>query len=152
MEADLLLKARWIVPVDPEGRVLEAHALAVRDGAIVDVLPSAEADLRWRAREVLSLDRHVLIPGSINAHTHAAMALFRGLADDLPLMDWLTRHIWPAEQRWVADEFVRRLPARRGRDAARRHDLFQRYVFLPEPNRRGGRGGGYARRRRLDPD
>ncbi|MGH8514374.1 MAG: amidohydrolase family protein, partial [Gammaproteobacteria bacterium] len=107
MEADLLIKARWIVPVDPEGRVLEAHALAVRDGAIVDILPSAEADLRWRAREVLSLDRHVLIPGLINAHTHAAMALFRGLADDLPLIDWLTRHIWPAEHRWVADEFVR---------------------------------------------
>ncbi len=107
MEADLLIKARWIVPVDPEGQVLEAHALAVRDGVIVHILPNAEADLRWRAREVLSLDRHVLIPGLINAHTHAAMALFRGLADDLPLIDWLTRHIWPAEQRWVADEFVR---------------------------------------------
>jgi len=106
-QADLLIKARWIVPADPEGRVFEAHALAVRDGAIVDVLPSAEAECRWRAREVLSLDRHVLIPGLINAHTHAAMALFRGLADDLPLMDWLQHHIWPAEQRWVADEFVR---------------------------------------------
>lgn len=95
------------MPVEPEGRVLERHAVAVRDGVILELLPSAETEGRWRAREVHRLDRHVLIPGLVNAHTHAAMTLFRGLADDLPLRTWLEDHIWPAERRWVCPEFVR---------------------------------------------
>jgi 5-methylthioadenosine/S-adenosylhomocysteine deaminase len=107
VDADLLLHSRWIVPVEPEGAVLQQHALVVRDGVIVDLCPSEAAERRWRAAEVHRLDRHVLIPGLINAHTHAAMTLFRGLADDLPLRDWLERHIWPAERRWASPEFVR---------------------------------------------
>ncbi len=106
-DIDLLLHARWVIPVEPENAVYPGHAVAIRDDRIVDILPSREADGRYRAREIGHLDRHALIPGLVNAHTHAAMVLFRGLADDLELMDWLTQHIWPAERRYVGVEFVR---------------------------------------------
>ena len=102
-----LLNARWVVPVEPEGRVLEHHALAIQDGRILAILPQDEAKTRFHAATNLHLERHVLIPGLINAHTHASMTLLRGLADDLPLMTWLQEHIWPVEGRWVDPEFVR---------------------------------------------
>jgi 5-methylthioadenosine/S-adenosylhomocysteine deaminase len=103
---DLIIKARWVVPVEPEGVVLEDHALAVRDGRIADLLPARVAERRYRADTVYDLDNHILVPGLVNTHTHAAMTLMRGLADDLPLMEWLQAHIWPAEGRWVGAEFV----------------------------------------------
>jgi 5-methylthioadenosine/S-adenosylhomocysteine deaminase len=95
------------VPVEPAGSVLGEHAVAVRDGNIEAVLPAAQARSRFAAYERIALDGHVLIPGLVNAHTHAAMALMRGLADDLPLMRWLEEHIWPAEKRHVSAQFVR---------------------------------------------
>src|SRR5919109_5513768 len=101
-----LLKARWVIPVEPHGTVLEHHALAIDQGRIVEILPSAAADAQYRAETTLNLSVHALIPGLINAHTHAAMTLFRGLADDLPLMNWLHEHIWPAEGRSVNEAFV----------------------------------------------
>lgn len=104
--ADTLIRARWVIPIEPEGE-LEHHAVAVQDGRIVDVLPIERAADKFRAREVIDLPRHALIPGLVNAHTHAAMSLFRGLADDLALMDWLQNHIWPAEAKWVNPAFVR---------------------------------------------
>jgi 5-methylthioadenosine/S-adenosylhomocysteine deaminase len=104
---DTLIHARWIIPVEPDGACLEHSSLAIRDGRILDILPTAEARRRYTARETVELPTHALIPGLVNAHTHAAMTLFRGLADDLPLMDWLQNHIWPAEGRWVSPEFVR---------------------------------------------
>ena len=105
--ADLIVQARWVAPVAPDSGALADHALVVRDGAIVDLLPSALAARKWVADDTVTLDRHLLIPGLVNAHTHAAMNLFRGLADDLPLMTWLERHIWPAEGRWIGEPFVR---------------------------------------------
>src|SRR6267142_2572980 len=103
---DLLISARWVIPVEPAGAVLDDHSIAVAAGRIVAVLPQAEAEGRYQAREHLRLDRHALIPGLVNLHTHAAMTLLRGLADDLPLMAWLKDHIWPAESRHVSPEFV----------------------------------------------
>ncbi len=94
------------MPVEPAGALLAEHAVAVRDGTIEAVLPAAEARGRFAGYEDVSLASHVLIPGLVNAHTHAAMALMRGLADDLPLMRWLEEHIWPAEARHVSPEFV----------------------------------------------
>jgi 5-methylthioadenosine/S-adenosylhomocysteine deaminase len=85
----LLLSARWVVPVEPAGAVLEQHAVAVRDGRIEQVLPAGQAAARFADYEHVELPDHVLIPGLVNAHTHAAMSLMRGLADDLPLMRWL---------------------------------------------------------------
>ena len=83
---DTLLSARWIVPVEPENVVLEHHAIAIHDGRILAVLPREDALARYRPAFALDLDRHVVLPGLINAHTHASMTLLRGLADDLPLM------------------------------------------------------------------
>jgi len=94
------------VPVEPAGAILEDHAVAVRDGRIEAVVPAADAG-RFAGYERVELANHVLIPGLINAHTHAAMTLMRGLADDLPLMQWLQEHIWPAEMKHVSPEFVR---------------------------------------------
>ena len=105
--ADLVLSASWIVPVEPAGSVLEGHALAVRGGAIAALGPAAGIDSEFSPRERLHLDGHALVPGFVNAHTHAAMTLFRGLADDLPLQTWLAEHIWPAEARFVDEGFVR---------------------------------------------
>ena len=105
--ADTVIAARWIVPVSPPGIVLEDHALVVVGGKIADLLPRGEAHTRYRASDTVSLDSHALIPGLVNAHTHAAMSLFRGLADDIDLWTWLEQHIWPAESSWVDEDFVR---------------------------------------------
>ncbi len=106
MQAELLIHAGWVLPVDPQDRVLADHALAIGDGRILALLPSAEARATVEAERVLDLPGHVVIPGLINAHTHSPMSLMRGLADDLPLMVWLNEHIWPAERRWVDPDFV----------------------------------------------
>jgi 5-methylthioadenosine/S-adenosylhomocysteine deaminase len=103
---DTLIHTRWIVPVEPDDVVYEHHSLAVNEGRIVDLLPTSQARAAYRGDVEHDLDRHLLIPGLVNAHTHAAMSLLRGLADDLPLNEWLNNHIWPAESRWVNEEFV----------------------------------------------
>ncbi len=103
---DLLLLPTWLVPVEPAGVVLKEHALGIRDGLIAFIGPRAAA-LKLSATEVRELPGMLLSPGLINAHGHAAMSLFRGLADDLPLMTWLEKHIWPAEAKWVDEAFVR---------------------------------------------
>ncbi len=102
---DSLLCGRWVVPVVPAG-ALEHHAVAVHQGRIKAVLPTAEAEARFRPHTRRDLPDHLLIPGLINAHTHAAMVLMRGMADDLPLMTWLQDHIWPVEGRFVSPQFV----------------------------------------------
>ena len=106
INTDILIRARWIVPVEPDG-VLENYAVAIQNGRILEVVSSDDVAKKYRAREVIDLPHHALIPGLVNAHTHAAMSLFRGLADDLALMDWLQNHIWPAEAKWVNPDFVR---------------------------------------------
>lgn len=104
---DTLIHARWLIPVEPDStQVLENHSIAIRDGRIQAILPAAEARQNWQAKNTLDLSSHAVIPGLINTHTHAAMSLLRGLADDLPLMEWLEKHIWPAEQQWVTEQFV----------------------------------------------
>ena len=107
MSENLLINTRWVVPVEPAGAVLERHAVAVRDGRIEAVLPAAEAAQRFSGYARIDLPGHALIPGLVNAHTHAAMALMRGLADDLPLLRWLEEHVWPTETKHVSAEFVR---------------------------------------------
>lgn len=103
---DTLIDAACVVPVVPEGRVLDAHGVAVDAGTIVAVLPTAEAHRRYTARTHVELGESALIPGLVNAHTHASMSLMRGLADDLPLMRWLKEHVWPVEAKHVSPEFV----------------------------------------------
>ncbi|MCB5189726.1 TRZ/ATZ family hydrolase [Methylobacillus arboreus] len=101
------LEARWVVPVIPQGEVLEHHSVVVEGSRILDILPVENARKQYPSAKPVVLDEHVLIPGLINLHTHAAMSLMRGLADDQPLMRWLQEHIWPAEKRFVSERFVR---------------------------------------------
>ena len=105
-QVDLLIHAEWIVPVVPENQVLTHHSLAVHGGKIHAILPRTQAESEYQAAQQLDLPGQVLLPGLINAHTHAAMTLLRGLADDLPLMTWLNEHIWPAEAQWINEEFI----------------------------------------------
>ncbi|MCI0400144.1 MAG: TRZ/ATZ family hydrolase [Gammaproteobacteria bacterium] len=107
MQIDTVIHARWVIPVEPEGVVYENHAIAIHDGRILEILTSSAANAKYTADAIYRLDRHALIPGLVNCHSHAAMNLFRGLADDLPLTDWLKNYMWPAEERWVSPEFVR---------------------------------------------
>ena len=102
---DLRIDAQWIVPVEPAG-ALSGHALLVDGGKIVALLPAAEATRSYAPRERVDLPHHVLLPGLVNAHTHSAMTLLRGIADDVPLHAWLTEHIWPREARFVSPDFV----------------------------------------------
>jgi 5-methylthioadenosine/S-adenosylhomocysteine deaminase len=104
---DTLVTARWVVPVEPDGGVLEDHAVAILGGRIVAVLPAAEARLRYAARETVDRPSHVLMPGLVNAHTHAAMTLLRGRAENLQLGPWLRDGVWPLERRWTGPEYVR---------------------------------------------
>lgn len=106
MEIELLVIPEWILTVDSGNQVLRHHAIAVDDSRIVAILPVTEAEKRYTPRQTVVLPQHALLPGLINAHTHAAMSLLKGLADDLPLMDWLQNHIWPAEARWADAAFV----------------------------------------------
>lgn len=97
---------RYILPVDPARVVLENHSLVVQDDMIIDILPTDAMGQKYGDIEQLRLAHHVLMPGLINLHNHAAMSLLRGFADDLALMDWLNNHIWPIEKAHVSDEFV----------------------------------------------
>ncbi len=103
---DLLIEAGHVVPVEPRGVVLEDHAVAVTNGAIVAILPIAQARARFDAAETVSRPDAALIPGLVNAHAHNPMVLLRGIADDLPLKVWLQEHIWPIEGALIAPDFV----------------------------------------------
>lgn len=103
---DLLLFPTWIVPVEPAGVVLTDYAIGIKDGQVAVLAPRSDLR-RYQAAESVELPGMLLSPGLINTHGHAAMTLFRGLADDLPLMTWLQEHIWPAEAKWVSEDFVR---------------------------------------------
>ena len=105
MKIELLVFPKWIITVNAQNQVLTEHALAIQEGKIHAILPVAEAR-QLDAEQIIELPQHALMPGFINAHTHSPMSLLKGLADDLPLMDWLQNHIWPAEAKWADAEFV----------------------------------------------
>lgn len=105
VQVHTLVTPRWLVPIQPM-TVLEGHGLALDQGRITAIVPpDALADIE--AVEHIDLPDHVLMPGLVNAHTHAAMSLMRGIADDLPLLEWLEQHIWPTEGRFASESFVR---------------------------------------------
>ena len=106
IKIDLLINSRWIIPVVPENRVFENCALAIDQQKIVGIYPQAEAQSKFDPLSVVDLADHILMPGLVNAHGHAAMSLLRGYADDLPLQPWLEEHIWPVEARVLSAEFV----------------------------------------------
>lgn len=102
---DTLLLPRWLIPIEPHNVYMEDYAVAIDQGHIVDVLPQRKATQQYQAKNTVQLENHALMPGLVNMHTHSPMTLFRGMADDLALMDWLHNHIWPAEKKWLGDEF-----------------------------------------------
>ena len=102
---DLRVDARWVIPIQPAG-ALSHHSLIVDDGRIVAVTATAGVEHQFAPREHVTLPTHVVLPGLVNAHTHAAMTLLRGIADDVALKPWLEQHIWPREERFLSPEFV----------------------------------------------
>src|SRR5690606_16144815 len=104
---DLLIEPEWLIAIEPSSRPIENHAVAVHEGAIVAVLPAADAAARFQPAERVVLPGHALLPGLVNSHVHNPMTLMRGLADDTPLMTWLQEHVWPTEARFIGPEFVR---------------------------------------------
>lgn len=106
MSLTTVIEPRWLIPVEPAAVALTAHAVVMEDECIAAVLPVADATARYPDAQHVLLPDHALIPGLVNLHTHAAMTLMRGMADDRALMDWLQNHIWPAEGRVVSDDFV----------------------------------------------
>jgi 5-methylthioadenosine/S-adenosylhomocysteine deaminase len=102
---DTVIECRWVVPVRPGG-ALEHHAIAIDQGKIAALLPIELSRRRFQATRRVELPNHIVTPGLVNAHTHAAMSLFRGIGDDLPLMRWLNERIWPLEKALVSEEFV----------------------------------------------
>lgn len=104
-KVDTLIHAGWIITINAAKAVLAKHSLAIKDNKIAAIVPWEDAN-EFEAKETFDLQQHALMPGLINAHGHSAMTLFRGMADDLPLITWLQEHIWPAEGQWVNDEFV----------------------------------------------
>lgn len=106
INVDLIIEARWIATVSAKQRLLENHSVVIQAGVMIAVLPIAQVKTQYVSSTVVCLDEHVLMPGLINLHTHAAMSLMRGMADDLPLMTWLNEHIWPAEHAVVSERYV----------------------------------------------
>ena len=107
IQCDTLITVGWCIPVEPPGTVYEDYAVAIDEDRILDLLPRSEALAKYSPGVTIERPGQVLIPGLVNTHTHAAMTVFRGLADDLPLERWLREAIWPAEQRWAGTELVR---------------------------------------------
>ncbi len=95
---DLIIHARWLLPIAPQNIILENYSLAISGDRIAGIAPTEQAKSQWRGSQELNLSEHVVMPGMVNAHAHTPANLFRGLADDLPLMDWLNHYIWPAER------------------------------------------------------
>jgi 5-methylthioadenosine/S-adenosylhomocysteine deaminase len=103
---DHLIHAKWIITCEEKNNILENHALVIHQGTIKDILPAKKALELYPDASKEDYTSHAIMPGFVNAHTHIPMNYFRGLADDLKLMDWLQNHIWPAEKKWLSAEFV----------------------------------------------
>lgn len=106
-QIDQLIHAKWIITGEAKNQILEDHSLVIQDNLIKEIVPTVVAKQRYKTQSEQDFPSHAILPGFINSHTHIAMNYFRGLADDLALMDWLKNQIWPAEQKWVSEEFVR---------------------------------------------
>jgi 5-methylthioadenosine/S-adenosylhomocysteine deaminase len=104
LKVDKIIHARWLIPLDKNDRFLENHSIIIDDGKIINISARNLAEKEFESDNITSLDHHIALPGFINCHTHSPMNLFRGVADDLPLKQWLTEHIWPAEQNIITPE------------------------------------------------
>jgi 5-methylthioadenosine/S-adenosylhomocysteine deaminase len=106
LNADCIISADYVLPMDESLSVLRNGAVVIQDTKISDIGESADILQKYRTEQHIQKSDSILLPGLINTHTHAAMVYFRGIADDLPLNEWLNKHIWPAENRWLGPEFI----------------------------------------------
>ena len=104
---DLLLHCRWLIPIIPENQVMEDCSIAINAGRIVDLLPKSQARQQFSATEEVVLDRHMVMPGLVNAHCHSAIRLLRGRSDDLPFQAWLEKHTCSTESLLTDPDFIR---------------------------------------------
>ncbi|MDC6484318.1 TRZ/ATZ family hydrolase [Methylophilaceae bacterium] len=105
--ASIIISASWIFTSNSEGELLSDHSIVIKNDKIIDLIPQSKVLDHYEASDIYNLSDHILIPGLINTHTHAAMSIFKGFSDDLPLQDWLNNHIWPAEKKFVNSSFVK---------------------------------------------
>ena len=105
--ASMIISTSWVFTSDPEGQLLSDYSVVIENDKIIDLVPQSKVFDEYEADNTYQLTDHILIPGLINTHTHAAMSLFKGFADDLPLQEWLNNHIWPAEKEFVNPSFVK---------------------------------------------
>lgn len=105
-QVERIIHGRWVIPVEPLGTTLAHHAIVIDRGKIVAIEPSANVLDHFTCTNIDQCDHHILIPGLVNAHTHSPMSLMRGLADDIPLMDWLHQYIWPVESAHIGEDFI----------------------------------------------
>jgi 5-methylthioadenosine/S-adenosylhomocysteine deaminase len=103
----IIISTSWIFTSDPENQLLSDYSVVIENDKIIDLVPQSKVFDEYEADNTYQLTDHILIPGLINTHTHAAMSLFKGFADDLPLQEWLNNHIWPAEKEFVNPSFVK---------------------------------------------
>lgn len=108
MRCDLIIKGKYLLPMDFDLNIIRDGMVAVDKNNIIAIGEEKELKNKYEAREIIDAGNGIIMPGLVNAHTHAAMAYFRGLADDLPLNEWLNNHIWPAEAKLVKPDFVRK--------------------------------------------
>jgi 5-methylthioadenosine/S-adenosylhomocysteine deaminase len=105
-DVDTILTGRWVVPIVPHETIYNDYAIVIHQGRIKDLLPKQGITRKYQTNHFVELTDHAILPGFVNAHTHSPMILFRGLADDLPLMKWLNNYIWPAEKKWLDETFI----------------------------------------------
>lgn len=105
-KVDKIISARWVAPFLDEKTTLENHSVVIHQGKIKDLLSTDQALQQYQSDHHHQMNEHILLPGFINTHTHNAMTLLRGIADDRKLMDWLNNYIWPTEKKFMSDQFV----------------------------------------------
>lgn len=106
INVDYIIYADYVLPMDESLAVIKDGAIAVKGTKVLKVGTSQEIFKKYSPRAIINGSQHVVFPGLINTHTHAAMVYFRGIADDQPLKEWLENHIWPAENQWLSPEFI----------------------------------------------
>ncbi|MBS1112679.1 MAG: 5-methylthioadenosine/S-adenosylhomocysteine deaminase [Nitrospirae bacterium] len=106
ISVDHIIYGDYILPMDQSFSVIEKGAVAIQGNKILDLGSSEEISRKYNSEKISAGEGRVVLPGFINTHTHAAMVYFRGIADDLPLTEWLNDHIWPAENTWLSPSFI----------------------------------------------
>ena len=103
---DKIIRPKWILPIMPDNQVIENSSLIIKAGKILEICSREDEKERYSSKEIYHLPGHAVLPSFVNCHTHLAMSYYRGLGDDLPLMEWLNNYIWPAEAATVSESLV----------------------------------------------